>query len=368
MIQKDYMHIAFKGSAYEVGKKHGELALKNRGFMEFVLYRPDFAKLIPGEAMNQIVKFIDKHSPNVNEEIPGMADVMGVKPEAICYYLFSYKFQGACSHFGITRPFTENDHTLLGRSYEFSPEMTDCIFADIQEDGCARSMGFTSIVFGRLDGMNEYGLAMTMTAGIPPIEEFGVEGIMFWTVMRKVLDQCKDVHEAWDLINSIPSGFCPTYLVADQQGTIMLVEQTPNKIERKTINSESQEHLLADTNHFNLKGMIPYRQHFFKSSLHRYDLILQTFKEEKKYSIKDMQTLLTTQYPKGLSVPYYKETFGTLWSSVFDCEERTIRLRMGNVSKDWQHYSFDTPIQEEVQSYSIDLMDKIAPESYWEKF
>lgn len=41
---------------------------------------------------------------------------------------------------------------------------------------------------------------------------------------------------------------------------------------------------------------------------------------------------------------------------------------MGNVSSDWQHYSFDTPIQEEVQSYSIDLMDKIAPESYWEKF
>lgn len=34
MIQKDYMHIAFKGSAYEVGKKHGELAMKNRAFRE----------------------------------------------------------------------------------------------------------------------------------------------------------------------------------------------------------------------------------------------------------------------------------------------------------------------------------------------
>jgi len=368
MINKDYLMISFKGSAFEVGKKWGELAVQNQAFKEFMLYRSDFAKNIPGKTMNHIIRFLDQYCPNVNEEINGMADVLGVKPEEISYYLFSYKFKGSCSHFGLTRRCTQNSHTLLARSYEFSDEMTDCIFADIQEDGCARTMGFTSIVFGRLDGMNEHGLAMTMTAGIPPIEEFGAEGIMFWTVMRKVLDTCKDIHEAWDVINSIPSGFCPTYLVADQQGRIMLVEQTPEKIQRQIIDTGSDEHLLADTNHFNLDGMIPSRKHVFKQSVHRYDTILKTFEEDRPYTLEEIQSLLTTRYPKGLSAPYFKEVFGTLWACIFNCEERTIRVRMGNISRDWQRFSFDLPIHEGVQSFSIDLMDEIAPESYWEKF
>lgn len=367
MIHKDYLNISFKGSAYEVGKQFGELAIQNKTFREFVLSKPDFVKEIPAKAMNRIVQFIDKHCPNINEEINGMASVMDVKPEEICYYLFSYKFQGACSHFGLTSRCTENNHTLLARSYEFSHEMTDCIFADIEEEGCARTMGFASIVFGRLDGMNEYGLSMTMTAGIPPLEEFGVEGSMFWTVMRRVLDTCKDIQEAWDVINSIPSGFCPTYLVADQQGEIMLVEQTPDKIERKIINNHSPEHFLADTNHFNLKNMIPFRKHIFKQSMQRYESILKTFLEEKPYTINDIQTLLTTRYPEGLSAPYFKEFLGTLWSCVFDCESRTIRIRRGNHSNEWLQVSFDTPIQKGVHVQSVELMNEIAPEGFWEK-
>ncbi|HPF16536.1 MAG TPA: C45 family autoproteolytic acyltransferase/hydrolase [Thermotogota bacterium] len=367
MIHKDYLNISFKGSAYEVGRKFGELAVQNKAFKEFILYRPDFAKDIPPQALNHIIKFIDKYCLNINEEIQGMADVLGVKPEEISYYLFSYKFKGACSHFGLSRRCTENNHTLLARSYEFSDEVTDCIFADIEEEGCARTMGFASIVFGRLDGMNEHGLAVTMTAGIPPLEEFGAEGSMFWTVLRRVLDTCKTVHEAWDVINRIPSGFCPTYLVADQQGDIMLVEQTPDKIKRKIITKESPDHLLAATNHFNLEGMIPLRKHVFKQSIHRYEKILKTFEKDKTYTIEEIQSLLSTRYPEGLSAPYFKEYFGSLWSCIYDCESRTIRKRMGNHSTDWQQVSFDEPIQEGVHIQPVELMDEIASETFWEK-
>ncbi|MFP4461596.1 MAG: C45 family autoproteolytic acyltransferase/hydrolase [Thermotogota bacterium] len=350
-----------------MGRKFGELAVQNKAFREFVLYRPDFAKDIPPQALNHVIKFIDKHCPNINEEIHGMADVLGVKPADISYYLFSYKFKGSCSHLGLSRRCTENNHTLLARSYEFSDEVTDCIFADIQEDGYARHMGFASIVFGRLDGMNEHGLAVTMTAGIPPLEEFGEEGSMFWTVLRKVLDTCKDIHEAWEVINSIPSGFCPTYLVADQQGEIMLVEQTPDKIQRKIITKESPEHLLADTNHFNLESMIPLRKHVFKQSIHRYEKILKTFEDNSPYTIEQIQSLLTSRYPEGLSAPYFKEYFGSLWSCIYDCESRTIRIRRGNHSNEWQQVSFDKPIQEDVQVLPVELMDEIAPKTFWEK-
>jgi predicted choloylglycine hydrolase len=363
------MEIAFEGTPYEVGQKLGQIALNNAEFKNFMLFKPDFVKSIPTNAIKKVITTLEKHCPNVNREIEGMADVLNVKLEDICYYLYSYKFKGACGHFGLTSRVTETCHTIIGRNYEYLPDMTDCIFMDIKEEGVARSMGFTSIVFGKIDGMNEHGLAMTMTGGIPPVEDVYTDGFLFWTVIRNVLDNCKDVYEALEVIKSLEAGYSPTYLVADRTGSIMLVEQTPERLQYKIINNDSDEHMLAATNHFNLENMIPLRKHFFKQSKYRYDHILKTFGDnDRKYTKEDIKTILTDVYPKGLNAPYYSEGFGTLWSSVFDSQAGEISVRMGNMETEWHEYSFKQPLKEEVKIHSVNLNEEEAPADFWDKF
>ncbi|HOO32935.1 MAG TPA: C45 family autoproteolytic acyltransferase/hydrolase [Thermotogota bacterium] len=366
IIDKDYMEMRFKGSAFEVGQKLGHVARQSKDFREFILQKPE---TIPPSVVKKIQNLFEKHCPNVNREIEGMAAVLDVNPEDICYYLYSHKFRGACAHFALTSEVTENGHTLIGRNYEYSPDMTDCLFMDIDEEGCARSLGFTSIIFGKIDGMNEHGLAMTMTGGIPPVEDFYTDGFLFWVVIRKVLDTCKDVYEALEVIRSMEAGYSPTYLVADRTGSVMLVEQTPERLQYKIIHQDSDEHLLAATNHFNLKQMIPLRKHFFKQSKHRYDNILETFgNSDRKYTVEDIKTILTDEYPKGLNGPYYTEYFGTLWSSIFDSQAGEISVRMGNTETEWRNYSFKQPLTEGVKAHHIKLNDQKSPADFWDEF
>jgi len=367
IINKNYMEISLEGSAYEIGKKLGYMASQSDDFKFFVTNRPDFASKFSSETIKKIVSYFEKHCPNVNREIEGMAEVLSIKPEDICYYLWTYKFRGSCSHFALNPKVTENGHTLIGRNYEFNHDMTDCMFMDIKEDGYARNMGFSSVIFGRIDGLNEHGLAMTMTGGIPPLEDNYADGFMFWAVIRKVLDNCKDIYEAWEVIRSMKSGCNPTYMVGDRNGKLMLVEQTPEKIERKVIDDDSAEFLLADTNHFNLESMIPHRKHFFRQSLVRYENILNTFGSENgKYKIEDMKNILTTEYPQGLNAPYFSEYFGSLWSSIYNCSTGETEVRMGNTEKEWHKHSFSNPLNEGVRIHEIELKNENAPSEFWE--
>jgi predicted choloylglycine hydrolase len=72
--------------------------------------------------------------------------------------------------------------------------------------GQAAHIGFSEILFGRDDGINEHGLCATISAGAPmaPTEP---GGCMFWAVVRTVLDRCATVEEAIQVVQSIPISF-----------------------------------------------------------------------------------------------------------------------------------------------------------------
>ncbi len=369
IISKNYMEVSFEGTAFEVGRKLGGIVSANTGFRDFVLARPEYAMSIPSNVVRDIVACFEKYCPNVNEEIAGMSSVLDVAPEDICYYLWSYKFKGACSHFGLTPRATKNHHTYICRNYEFNHDMTDCMLMDIKHEGYARNLGFSSVIFGRIDGMNEHGLAMSMTGGIPPLEDNFAEGFMFWAVMRAVLDSCKDIYEAWEVIKSMKSGYNPTYMLGDRSGNVMLVEMTPDKIDRKIINMDSDKAMLCATNHFNLESMIPLRKHFFKQSLTRYEKIKEKFSDEEGvYDLPDFKDILVNEYPDGLNAPYFSEYFGSLWSSIYDCQALEAHIRMGNNTNVWNTYSLSKPLKEGVKINHTELRDEKADPTFWEKF
>lgn len=94
--------------------------------------------------------------------------------------------------------------------------------------GKAAHMGFSLLQFGRIDGMNEHGLCITMSAGCPlvqPVEE----GCRFWAVVRTVLDRCHSVPEALEIIQSIPISFHLNLLLTDKHGESALIEMFSSK-------------------------------------------------------------------------------------------------------------------------------------------
>jgi predicted choloylglycine hydrolase len=95
---------------------------------------------------------------------------------------------------------------LLGRSYEMAPNDEDRILITSRINRRAKSIGLSTIIFGRLEGINEHGLAATMSVSIAPPQRENSKGFDFWVFMRAVLDTCYSVAEALNLLRE----FLPT--------------------------------------------------------------------------------------------------------------------------------------------------------------
>ena len=96
-----YTHSVLEGSAYEADKQQGERILLNPEAARF--FTSPFPRRDPltSQQAETILKFFQKHCPGLDEEIHGFADALGVQPEQIVYYAFTYQGGGQCSHFAV---------------------------------------------------------------------------------------------------------------------------------------------------------------------------------------------------------------------------------------------------------------------------
>lgn len=361
-------HMLLTGSSYEVGQTLGSICRKTPGFSEAVRIKEPY---LSKQDEKQMYKLFEEFSPGINEEIAGFADALSIPAIQVLYYAMTYLRPG-CSQMAVLPSKTTNGHTLLARNYDFNDQMEEMLLVTTRIKGKYAHIGSSIMQFGRGDGMNEHGLAVSQTSAGLPVGNFefaakpAIIGLQFWAVIRSVLENCKNVDEAIQWTKQMPIAYNLNLLFADKSGCAALLESFNGLKAVKRIDALGKEHFICSTNHLHLPELKAYAPMSMKNSLERYKLICNTLDHEERISPEDLKRLLSTKYPDGLCCHFYDQFFGTLRSisMVFDVNEGTLDVCFGSPALN-KWYSFK--IWDEVGQavYPVQLEREKAPADFY---
>ncbi|NEN82330.1 C45 family autoproteolytic acyltransferase/hydolase [Paenibacillus elgii] len=360
------IHVA-EGSHYEVGKQRA-ITLKEN-------YPEDIAYYIsPMEGQDYIsaatahkrMMLIDKISPGFVDEVQGFADEVGTEPEKMICYANSYHNSQHCCQFAVIPSNTSDGHFYVGRSYEYfvRDERSLCI---TRVTGKPKHIGFSLQNAGRMDGINEYGLVVSMssTAYLKPLAGDGCE---FWVAIRAILDRCKDVYEAQCLLEEIPLCTNANFLVADAANHASVFEVASFSSDKKRMSVRKPfGGLLVATNHYVSHEMKEFDEPHFWHSEMRYSSVWNSLlRDAPNINDDKMRKLMSTPYPYGPCCHFYSSGMGTLRSMIFDVSEKKVKVSFGPPDLNpWYEVDMDAPIglREIVCKYdNVEIED---PEQFW---
>jgi len=341
----------FEGTSYEVGTQIGKWVLAKPEMLNKTFLPPN---AYPQGKHKEIMKLLDKYCEGLNDEIKGFADTVGISIGQVLFYAMTYLERG-CSLMAMLPCKTDIGHTLMARNYDFNDKMEEMCFAYTNIKGKYKYIGSTLNLFGRCDGMNEYGLAACKASNGLPVGNFeggqkaGVTGFSFWVVIRSILENCRNVEEAIEWAIKAPIGYNINLMLSDHN-KIALFQCIDGHKAYKMLDNNSDENYLSSTNHVLLEEIKPYEKMIIDNSVIRNEKINEMLRGKEKISKGDIKTLLSTSYPEGLCCHYYSEFFGTLRSMIFDVTDNTIEMTFGSPKvNDWQIFSVKACIEREIK-------------------
>jgi predicted choloylglycine hydrolase len=214
---------------------------------------------------------------------------------------------------------------------------------------------------GRVEGLNEYGLSVTMSnGGIFGRKLKNSKGFVFWFVIRALLENCKNVEETTNFIKNIPVLGFFNFIISDR-GNILLIECADGVKEFKKIDKNSEEYYLSATNSFTLaetvkfnKFNIPIR---LNSAKWRRDFVESEMKKYHPEITKEtIRKILSRSIPQGVCGHWYSDGFGTDWSLIFDNTKPHAEVCFGAPThNEWRIFNFDDPTG--IQEYNVILPD-----------
>lgn len=356
-----FRHVALAGTHYEVGRQLGELVKSSPVELERLARLPEWDKCNL-QVTDEALSAVERHCPGLSEEIQGMADAAGLTQREMMFYAISYANAGHCSQFAISPSATKDGYMLVGRSYEWSDsDDHDRQLLTTRVTGKAAHTGFSLFHFGRLDGLNEHGLCVTMT-GQPFIKEPG-SGVAFWVLVRAMLDSCQSVQEALELAESIPTSYGYSILLADKTGAMALIDSAGEH--RYVRSADGNNPFLWSTNHFTTPDMAQHQSRRMWQSVARYKAIEHRLNAAgQQIDDETVKQLLTDKYPAGVCCHHYSDGLGTLWSMVFDVTAGSIDICFGSPQHNpWR--KFGPTGSKGVQEYEAVLPDEPADADVW---
>jgi predicted choloylglycine hydrolase len=257
-------------------------------------------------------KEVKRIFPDVLDEMRGFADACHAPYRRLSSFIFSIGVSkpSACSVFATFN----GSEVLFGRNYDFFYRFKKHSesFLTVPTNGC-RSVGNSDIFIGREDGVNEKGLAVAMTFIAPKQVK---PGINFALLARCVLDTCASVKEALKVLTEAHHLCANSYLVADREGDMAVVEACPEKV--RVRKPEDKSNYIVCTNHFMLPEMIKMENQKERppDSMNRYTAIYEAIKQRRgKIDIETAQKILSNH--KGYVCSHIASIkMGTLWSVI----------------------------------------------------
>jgi len=355
LIHGRFQHVILEGTAYEVGKMQGEiLKSKEEAYKFYSSFKTDL-KSTGFHDLKELVAAYEEHCPGLLEEIQGLADGLGVEVGEIPFCRATYQVPKKCSQIAVLSSVTKDKRVYVGRSYEWIHTDEDLRLCTTIVKRKAKHIGFSTALFGRLDGMNEHGLSVTYTGG----GIFGVplkhKGFFNWLAIRSILDNCKSVDDAMKMIEKIPiSGFF-SLLIVDENSNAALIEFADGTYDIKRINNDSADNYIISTNHYTLPSTTKFNEQncgIIEHSRKRYQLLASTLKnvapEINKETIKK---ILSKKFPEGVCDHYYSDSFGTLWSIIFNLSSAKAEICFGAPThNEWREFTLNEPVS--IKEYS----------------
>jgi predicted choloylglycine hydrolase len=337
LVTATYQHIVLEGSSYEVGKQLGAIvkedpeARRTASSATLDLTRVGFTDW---EALQSSCEAC---CPGLTEEIQGFADALGTSPDKVPFWNWTYSpmLGGNCSQLAVLSPATEDGHVYAARSYEWNHTDEDLKLFTTRIHGKARHLGFSCLLFGRHDGINEHGLVVSMTGGGIFGVPFQQRGPMFWLVIRSLLDHCSSVASALARLEDMSMAGYFSLMLVGKQDEAVIVEVADGVRSVQRITRSDPKPYGFSVNHYRQLATQTFNRlncGILAHSRVREALITKWFEAHahaptiRKSSI---QALFAAQHPEGLCNHFYNDGFGTLWSIVFDVTEGSVEVCFG---------------------------------------
>jgi predicted choloylglycine hydrolase len=359
-----FKHILLEGTSYEVGQKQGELLKPYSDAVAFFTSNKADLKKIGFRIFKEVQDFYEDYCPGINEEIEGFAESLGASAENVNFYLCPHSIQN-CSHLVTLSSITEDKHIYMGRSYEWKHDEEDLRLVTTKVKGKSTHLGFSMLLFGRYEGINDHGLAVTSSGGGAYSAPMNPRGLFFSVAVRSILDNCQNVNEAVELLKNIPLSSSTNFIVADKEGNAALIEALGERLSVKEIDFRSQDQYLSATNHYTQPDMIQYNKFvnnwLLPNSKTRQETIQAYIRSNKpEINSENLKNLLSLEIPRGLCAHYFTDYFGTLWSIIIDISKQSMEICFGPPThNEW--YTFPLDSSTTSKEYTVTIPDKRIP-------
>lgn len=360
-----FSHIVMQGNPYDIGAMQGNAL---RGIPAWLEFMCSGRHLITRDQAKSLTALYQQYVPDLYAEAEGLAAGLRADPEELIFFVQSYLIPRACSQFAVHPSITREGRILIGRSYEFADREDDLRLCTTAASNRLRHSGFSLMVLGRMDGMNERGLCVTTSSGglpvgyKPPLSAPPQAGFQFWVLVRAILENAVTIEDALNLLRHLPLSCNTNLIISSADGRAALVELDGARHAVRWLGEPGAETALVSTNHAVLQSS-PYP--VFPNSFVRYQQIGRRLQQTAPdITVDSMKGILTSPYPEGLCCPYYDEYFGTIHSMVFDPVNQIVEVCFGAPTHNpWRRFDLKQP-QGVSFIPAVLPLEKAAPE-FW---
>lgn len=337
-------HVAYyvlEGSHEEIGQ---QLAVKV-GVKAGVVQAP---KSFTEIELKEALELYHQYCPGLSQELESYANACQVSIRDVAYTWMTYLVP-RCSGLIVGGSLMKDGHTRLIRNYEFDIDHEDLLILETKPKGRYAHIGGSVTLFGRSEGINEHGLAVSMAScGLPVsnldgMREPHIKGLQFWAVIRSLLENCKNVAEAITLVKEMPIAYNINLFLADAEGHGCIVETMHGEQFYAKITSASEKKYLCATNHIAIPSFQHKEPYAMKNSVVRLQT-LENYMEagmtkQCQHEEEALKELFAKRYPEGLSAPYYDDFFGTIKTVVMDTVNRSYQIHwLLEEENGWESY------------------------------
>lgn len=206
---------------------------------------------------------------------------------------------------------------VLVRNYDYSPYAFDSVVLRTEWQG-RTVMGMTDGLFGLVDGVNDAGLAVSLTFGGRQVvgDGFGVP-----LILRYVLQTCNTADEAAAALARIPTHMSYNVTAVDAKRQYVTVHMAPDRPAIVT-------HAAVATNH---QEKVEWASHArFTATVERERFLLQRLNLHVESASRFVSAFLR---PPLYSFAF-NQGFGTLYTAVYEGRQRRLTLHWPN--KTWK--------------------------------
>ncbi|MCA1055673.1 C45 family autoproteolytic acyltransferase/hydrolase [Rossellomorea aquimaris] len=288
--------IQFRGSHYDFGYMQGEairdsITVRNRD-NQWKVRKPRFSIDV-----NETKEVITRFAPGIWDELLGLQEALEWPMEKVLQEFGGYRVDYERSGCSILT----GDNYLI-RNYDYHPKTYEGRYVFYQPTDTGYAMiGPSQRVTGRMDGMNEKGLAIGynfMHRKNPG------DGFICCMIGRLVLESAASVEEAVDLLKEIPHRHSFSYIVHDKSSQTFIIETSPRGVRVRQSN--------ACTNHFEM--MVEENRNHLVDSKRR--LAIMEKERENHNDVMDAFRLLNDR-DRGVFSDLYGSWAGTIHTSAY---------------------------------------------------